>query len=109
MAEILTADRLFVIDNSDFFTTPMETGDIGNEEEEALLSDKTEQEGENDKTMINNAPELSEQTTKQANTSSDGNNCHKTSSQQKVINAPEIASPPSKQAPKRRNLIRMMS
>ena len=41
MAEILTADGLFVTDNSACLTRQVETGDISNEEEEALLSEKT--------------------------------------------------------------------
>ena len=86
MAGILTADGLFVTGNSDFFTTPMETGDISIEAKEALLSDKTEQQGENDETVIHNAQELSEQTTKRPNTSSDGINYRRTWSQQNVGN-----------------------
>ena len=42
MAEILTADGLFVTANSACLTRQVETGDINNEEEEALLSEKTE-------------------------------------------------------------------
>ena len=42
MAEILTADGLFVTDNSACLTHQVETSDISNEEEEALLSEKTE-------------------------------------------------------------------
>ena len=42
MAEILTTDSLFVTDNSACLTRQVETGDISNEEEEALLSEKTE-------------------------------------------------------------------
>ena len=42
MAEILTADGLFVSDNSACLTRQVQTGDISNEEEEALLSEKTE-------------------------------------------------------------------
>ena len=40
--EILTTDDLFVTDNSACLTRQVETGDISNEEEEALLSEKTE-------------------------------------------------------------------
>ena len=42
MAEILTTDGLFVTDNSACLTRQVETADISNEEEEALLSEKTE-------------------------------------------------------------------
>ena len=42
MAEILTTDGLFVTDNSVCLTRQAETGDISNEEEEALLSEKIE-------------------------------------------------------------------
>ena len=42
MAEILTAEDLFVTDNSACLARQVETGDISNEEEEALLSEKTE-------------------------------------------------------------------
>ena len=40
MAEILTAEGLFVTNNSACLTRQVETGDISNEEEEALLSEK---------------------------------------------------------------------
>ena len=42
MAEIRTADDLFVTDNSACLAHQVETGDISNEEEGALLSEKTE-------------------------------------------------------------------
>ena len=42
MAEILTTDGLFLTDNSACLTRQVETGDISNEEEEALLSEKIE-------------------------------------------------------------------
>ena len=41
MAEILTTDGLFVTDNSACLTRQVETGDISNEEEKDLLSEKT--------------------------------------------------------------------
>ena len=39
---MLTTDDLFVTDNSACLTRQVETGDISNEEEEALPSEKTE-------------------------------------------------------------------
>ena len=113
MTEAPSADGFFVTDNSDFFTTPMETGDIIATKRRKLSylikqSRKEKKKRRRSKTprSFQNRP-LNGLTRAAMETTSAEHRANRMS--EEVINAPAIARPLGKQTPKLRNLVRMMS